>query len=188
MGFCSKNVISRISGLPARYRLHSPAAILSLVELPSAGYILEIGCGKGYFTEALAGSLNPETTLVALDVEGAALHEARCRLYEVPVHWVCAEPHCYPFVASRFQMVVCAFSLHESSHPERVLVEVHRLLAPGGKLLIVEWQWPETDTSRVDRIALSHMKTMLRRNGFFEIRDLIQDRHLYALIARTLTK
>lgn len=169
--------------LPERYRLHPPETILALVNLPAKGYILEAGCGKGYFTQALAGKIHPHSRLVALDVKKSVLKEAR-RLVSAPeVMWVCAEPHRYPFAEACFVQAVCAFSLHESRDPERMLREIFRLLAPRAGLLVVEWQWPEEKTSRSDRIPPGRMEKLLCQAGFVGIKRLIEDSTLYALMA-----
>ena len=53
--------------------------------------------------------------------------------------WTTAQAENLPFPKATFDAVVCANSFHYYQHPVRVLEEFHRVLEPGGWLILADW-------------------------------------------------
>jgi SAM-dependent methyltransferase len=103
-------------------------AVLEGAEL--GGRVLELGPGPGLTTEVLAG-VAPELTALELDPRLAAA----ARDHVPAARMVQGDATAMPFADASFSAVVCLTMLHHLPYPElqdRLFVEVHRVLAPGG--------------------------------------------------------
>ncbi|HET7528082.1 MAG TPA: methyltransferase domain-containing protein [Burkholderiaceae bacterium] len=98
--------------------------------------VLDMGCGPGHFTERLAGHL-PDARITALDSEPRWLDLARRRLAgRALVVEGRAEATGLP--SSSFDFVLARLLFQHLRDPLRVAQEAHRLLKPGGKLVITD--------------------------------------------------
>ncbi len=99
-----------------------------------AGRVLEVGVGTGVNLPLYP----PGATVVALDRSGPMLQRALRRPSRAPVHAVHADLHHLPFRDSAFDAVTGSLVFCSVAEPERALGEVHRVLRPGGRLLLLE--------------------------------------------------
>jgi ubiquinone/menaquinone biosynthesis C-methylase UbiE len=134
-----KTVYSDQRLLPAIYRDRHNTALRWIRQLglhPSAR-ILEVGCGAGLVTVALAGN---GYTVHALDSTMAMLrmmrNEAVHQCVQDRIRTHAGDVHALPFDAHRFDLVI-AIGVIPWLHSEDVaLREMQRVLKPGGYLLI----------------------------------------------------
>ncbi len=61
--------------------------------------------------------------------------------------YVCADLHQLPFGAHHFTLITASFGLN-ATDPDRALVELRRVIAPGGRIVIQEWG-PVTELDQV---------------------------------------
>ena len=101
----------------------------ALVHLPARGRLLEVGCGAGRYLRALR-ELRPELALVGADVSRAAL--ARLAALEPAVETRRVSGDALPAADAEFAAVLAIDVLEHVPDPDRLLAEVHRVLAPGG--------------------------------------------------------
>lgn len=94
--------------------------------------VLEIGCGRGRFARALKERNGAEVWGIERDQNAAA--EARELLDKVLVED--AMPAVAGLEQRSFDLVVCNDLLEHLPEPERLLVELRRVLDPGGRLLV----------------------------------------------------
>jgi ubiquinone/menaquinone biosynthesis C-methylase UbiE len=101
------------------------------------GLVLDIGCGRGASTVALARAL-PRSHILALDASAALLAATRQRLRRSggQADTVRANFHELPLPSGRAQLAVAAFCLYHSPHPRHVLREIARCMAPGGTAIL----------------------------------------------------
>jgi len=134
-----KEVYSDDRLLPVIYRDRHKEALAWIWELelnPNAR-VLEVGCGAGLITIALARSgyivdaLDPATTMIQMTRDHAADQGVQDR-----IHTHSADVHALPFEAQTFDLVI-AIGVIPWLHSERVaLQEMQRVLKPGGCLLV----------------------------------------------------
>ena len=74
---------------------------------------------------------------MAGDLVPAMLALARKQSPDIPV--VCFDAVRLPFPDRVFDRVVCTFALHHIREQRRALGEAHRVLTPGGQLLVITW-------------------------------------------------
>ena len=109
---------------------------------------LDIGCGTGVFASRMRISL-PNTRIWGIDLVSGMLAKGaeRWRHHSKDVQPVQGDSERLPFADGCFDFVTCANSFHHYPHQERAVAEMHRVLRPGGRLLIVDgyrdapWGW-----------------------------------------------
>lgn len=110
--------------------------------------ILDVGCGTGVFAARVREAL-PLARVWGVDlVAGMILEGAqRWRRHAAHVQPVQGDSERLPFAAGSFDFVTCANSFHHYPHQDRAVAEMHRVLEPGGRLLIIDgyrdapWGW-----------------------------------------------
>jgi ubiquinone/menaquinone biosynthesis C-methylase UbiE len=110
--------------------------------------ILDVGCGTGVFAARLRAAL-PSAQVWGVDLVAGMLARGvpRWRVHAGHVQPVQADSERLPFAAGSFDVVTCANSFHHYPHQERAVAEMHRVLRPGGRLLLIDgyrdslWGW-----------------------------------------------
>jgi SAM-dependent methyltransferase len=95
--------------------------------------VLDAGCGTGYGMAMLAAAGADSVSGVDIDPEAVAGARSRCG-DSVEVRE--ADIRSLPFEAGSFDLVVCWETIEHVEEGERAIAEFHRVLRPGGVLLI----------------------------------------------------
>lgn len=102
---------------------------------------LDIGSGTGTFIALVAGSPLPTGRLVGLDYsrEMCAVADGKAKTVHdgAPIFMNGDSEH-LPFADRSFDVVTCGNSFHHYPHQAVVVREMHRVLRPGGRLMIVD--------------------------------------------------
>ncbi len=103
--------------------------------------VLDIAGGTGDLARAMAERAGPTGEVWLTDINESMLSVGRDRLLNaglaLPVALADAEH--LPFPDAYFDRVTVAFGLRNMTHKDRALAEMHRVLRPGGKLLVLEF-------------------------------------------------
>jgi ubiquinone/menaquinone biosynthesis C-methylase UbiE len=135
---------------PAIYqdRHNTALAWIQDLDLHPSARILEVGCGAGFITTALAragyivDALDPTPAMLQTTRDAAACHGVQ---HQIRMH--AADVHALPFRAHTFDLVI-AIGVIPWLHSERqALREMQRVLTPGGYLLVTA-----DNNARLDRI------------------------------------
>ena len=121
----------------ARAKLGRYADMLS----PSPGHcVLDLGCGSGFFARLLAEKVKPTGQVTGVDVAEDAVALAIGLSRSFPADLLMFRPadgQALPFEDETFDSVACISVLEFCEDPALVLYEAHRVLRPGGRLLVV---------------------------------------------------
>lgn len=109
--------------------------------------VLDLCCGTGAVTRALAENALAGTLVVGLDFSRGMLSRGEAAARQAGrsgIRWVQADASALPFKADVFDVVTCAYALYELKGGARstMLREVGRALAPGGRFLAMEHEVP----------------------------------------------
>jgi demethylmenaquinone methyltransferase/2-methoxy-6-polyprenyl-1,4-benzoquinol methylase len=103
--------------------------------------VLDIAGGTGDLALAFAPKVGQTGQVVHTDINEAMLREGRNRLLDAGVSLptlVCDAEH-LPFASDSFDLVTVAFGLRNMTHKDEALREMHRVIKPGGKLMVLEF-------------------------------------------------
>jgi demethylmenaquinone methyltransferase/2-methoxy-6-polyprenyl-1,4-benzoquinol methylase len=104
--------------------------------------VLDLAGGTGDFSVHYAPLVGSSGKVVLADISEAMASRGRDRLLDAGLTNVAvcrANAESLPFATSSFDCVTIGFGLRNVTHKERALREMHRVLVPGGRLLVLEF-------------------------------------------------
>ena len=105
--------------------------------------VLDLAGGTGDLALLMARRVGPTGRVVLSDINLAMLGVGRRRLVDEGivgnVDYVLADAEHLPFADGLFDCVTMAFGLRNVTHKEAALAAIHRVLRPGGKVLVLEF-------------------------------------------------
>ena len=125
---------------PLRKLFHDPLEILGKFVRPGQ-VAVDIGCGLGYFSIALARIVGPDGKVIALDVQSQMIQRARRRAERQSLADRIDFRTCAPNrldVTGPVDFVLAFWVIHELIDPQGLLQEIRSFLKPGGQILIAE--------------------------------------------------
>jgi ubiquinone/menaquinone biosynthesis C-methylase UbiE len=119
-------------------------AYLSEINLPSGAIALDVGCGTGAVTRALA-ALPGVGQVVGLDPSPIFLEKARELAKALPqTSFREGDARAVPFADASVDLVLFHTTLCHVPNPEKALLEAHRVLRPGGLLAVFDGDYVAT--------------------------------------------
>ena len=103
------------------------------------GSLLEVACGTGAATRALARALPGSVAITATDIVPAMLEQAQRSGTARPVTWDAADAAALPYDDESFDVVVCQFGAMFFPGKADAFAEAARVLRPGGRLELAVW-------------------------------------------------
>lgn len=113
---------------------------------------LDLAGGTGDLARALARQVGKRGEVVLADINAAMLAEGRAKLLDAGlggrIEFTLADAEALPFAGNRFDCLTIAFGLRNVTDKARALAEMRRVLAPGGRALILEFSRPHAPLRR----------------------------------------
>lgn len=106
--------------------------------------ILDLGCGTGATTLALAERLGAHGGCTGIDISEPMIHAARTRARDgnLPVEFVVGDAQSFPFQPNTFDVMVSRFGVMFFDDPTTAFRNLRRATRPGGRLTFVCWRDP----------------------------------------------
>lgn len=181
-----------------QHLLFQPSYQLFLEELyrwrrdePAPFDLLDIGCGTGTWTAMVAGSEMLSGRVIGLDYSRSMCEVAHGKAAAIPKDeapvFINGDSEHLPFPDQSFDVVTCSNSFHHYPHQQATIHEMHRVLRPGGRLMLIDgfrdnvigWtlfdffitRAESTPEAKVYHAPWSEIRDMFERAGFQNIRQ-----------------
>ena len=113
--------------------------VIQLADLRATDRVLDLASGTG---DLLFAAVPPAQFGVGLDVTHRMLQLARQHRHDSRTGLVTADMLALPFGEARFTVVTTGYGLRNVPDLDQALREIHRVLAPGGRLLSLDFNRP----------------------------------------------
>jgi demethylmenaquinone methyltransferase / 2-methoxy-6-polyprenyl-1,4-benzoquinol methylase len=118
--------------------------------------VLDVGCGPGLVTQCALDLVGPSGLVIGLDPSSGMLHEAQkgpCR------NFVRGVGEHLPFPDQSFDFLSMGYALRHVADLRRAFTEYHRVLKPGGIVLLLEISRPRS--AAILMLSRFYIKTVL---------------------------
>jgi ubiquinone/menaquinone biosynthesis C-methylase UbiE len=157
---------------PERFMWLPPAEVIAALAIQPGDTIADIGAGTGYFASPMADAAGPLGKVYAVDAQAEMLEHLRAKLETnrtANVELVHAEADATGLPGATCNLLLLANVWHEFDDHAAVLRESKRVLAPGGRIAILDWR-PDVERDAgppLDhRIPAAHCMQDLLTAGF----------------------
>ena len=108
----------------------------------AASCVLDIGCGTGATTFAVAGVLGRQGHCTGIDIFEPMIAAARARAEreERPVSFICADAQICPFAPASFDMIISRLGVMFFADPVQAFANLRRAARPGAALRFIAWR------------------------------------------------
>lgn len=117
-----------------------------LLEATGAGAsaMLDVGCGAGFTTLALARELGPEARTVGADISGPLLLAARDRSNAagVPIDFIFGDAQTFEFAPASFDLIVSRLGVMFFADPVAAFANLRRAATDSARLRFICWRDP----------------------------------------------
>jgi ubiquinone/menaquinone biosynthesis C-methylase UbiE len=122
--------------VPAEFREWAPR-VLDAARVETGHRVLDVACGTGVLAREAAARVGGEGRVIGVDVDSGMLGVAAAQAPRI--EWRRAHAEALPFADGVFDRVVSQFGLMFFSDRQEALLEMRRVLAPGGRLAVAVW-------------------------------------------------
>jgi ubiquinone/menaquinone biosynthesis C-methylase UbiE len=151
--------------------------------------ILDIGCGTGSLAISHLAEMAGVNSIAGLDMSdkmiSIASGKAAALRLDGRVQFLIGDSEHLPFADNSFDVITCCNSFHHYPHQQRAILEMRRVLAPDGRVIIVDGSREdplgyfifEVCVARAEKhvhhCAAKRFKMMLNRAGLGDIRQQV---------------
>ena len=116
--------------------------LVEVVDAAASRRVLDIGCGTGSTTIAVATRLGAKGHCVGVDISEPMIAIARTRAegQDVPASFVCTDAQIYPFEPAKFDMIMSRFGVMFFDDPVQAFSNLLRAASDHAELRIIAWR------------------------------------------------
>ena len=159
----AQDVAEMAAALEQRGQTHDQqrvnAALMNVLAPAIGERILEVGCGSGVLCRLMASEVIPGGKITGLDISPEFVRVAREHATNTglkdSIQWDSGKAEALPYRDASFDGILAARLLLHVPDPQAVLREAVRVLRPGGRAVVMDWDF--------DTLALNHSDRELTR-------------------------
>ncbi|OLE67384.1 MAG: hypothetical protein AUG09_02695 [Acidobacteria bacterium 13_1_20CM_2_68_7] len=170
-------------GVFGRLLRRTHGAVVDLAASSTGERVLDVGCGTGSLAVALKGAVGPTGSVLGIDASPEMIDVARRNASKagVAVDFQVGLGEAIPLANGTFDLVVSQLAIHHFPDDLKpsAFGEMYRLLKPGGRCLIVDFEPPKSVLGRLVawivlgrvmmRINVADYRTLLENAGFTRV-------------------
>jgi ubiquinone/menaquinone biosynthesis C-methylase UbiE len=105
-------------------------------------HVLDVACGTGIVTRNVAPRVGSQGVVIGIDLNPNMLSMARVAAERegLSIEWRLSPAENLPFPDGNFDLILCQFGLMFFRDRHASLMEMHRVLRPGGRIALSVWQ------------------------------------------------
>jgi ubiquinone/menaquinone biosynthesis C-methylase UbiE len=151
--------------LTMRERLWRPTVVETVADA-SPKVVVDIGCGTGALSIPIAARL-PKARVIGVDGDPEVLDIARRKPGAEAVEWIEGLAGALPIEDGGADIVLTSLVLHHLplATKRELLADAHRILRPGGRLIVADWAAPQ------DLVASAGFALLQVLDGFATTND-----------------
>jgi len=166
-----------------------PEQVLDAMGLEAGDIVADIGCGSGYYTRRIVPRVQPGGRVYCQDIQPEMLEIMEARALGADVSASGVVPVLGTSTDTRLpdgvvDWIIMADVYHEMSEPEAMLASMRRVLAPGGRVALLEYR---VEDGTGDRIKADHAMSVRQvlaewRDAGFELvalHEFLPSQHLF---------
>jgi ubiquinone/menaquinone biosynthesis C-methylase UbiE len=146
--------------------------LVEAAEIEPGNSVLDVACGTGIVTRLAAEEAGPKGSVVGFDLNAGMLARARAsKENPTTIEWHEGGVTEMPFDDASFDRILCQHGLQFFPDKPAALSEMHRVLAPGGRLLVSVWRsiehcpWQSAIAEAIGR-HIGHEPAAIVRSAF----------------------
>lgn len=118
--------------------------LVDAVSVASPRHVLDVGCGTGATTVAIARRLDGDSSCVGIDISQPMIAAARARAEKdgVTASFICADAETHGFDAASIDMIVSRFGVMFFNDPVRAFANLRGAAANRASLRCIAWRSP----------------------------------------------
>jgi len=136
-------------------QLHVNRTLVDTLAPVIGEHILEVGCGSGVICRQIAPAVVPGGKIMGLDISTEFLKLAQSYVTKTDIssciQWSAGRAEVLPFHNASFDGVIAARLLLHVSNPQPVLSEMLRVVRPGGRVEVMDWDFETVTLDHSDR-------------------------------------
>lgn len=137
------------AAIPDQRQAHA-ALVMALAPVPGER-LLDFGCGTGVIARRLAEAVGPGGEVIGVDISRVMLDFARSCGGPPHLRYEHFDGDRLPFPDGHFDGGALARTLLHVAKPHETLVELRRVMRPGGRLVTLEFDWGTMAVDHSDR-------------------------------------
>ena len=120
------------------------ALLVQAVADAAASHVLDIGCGTGATTFAVAHMLGPEGHCTGIDISEPMIAAARARAEREgrSASFICADAQTHGFAPASFDMIISRLGVMFFADPVQAFANLRRAARPSAALRFIAWRGP----------------------------------------------
>lgn len=155
----------------SREREEECSTLLNALKIKPGQTVCDMGCGNGFYTLKLSAIVGPKGKVLAVDIQQEMLRMLEERAKEAkianirPILGTVADPQ---LPTAAVDLILCVDVYHEFSHPGQMLAAMKKALAPGGRVVLVEFREedPNVPIKPLHKMSKKQVLKELTSNGF----------------------
>ena len=173
---------------PGRLEEERPYEVLESMGLKPGMKVADIGCGSGYYARKMATQVGPDGVVYGVDIQPEMLDilVELCDAEELTnVKPVLGDEKDPKLPRGEIDWMILADVYHEFQYPEEMLAKMLEALAPGGKVVLLEYRAEAFRTAShikpEHRMTVRDVLAEWNRAGFelVDLQEFLPSQHLF---------